>query len=284
MTKKNGLIIATVLIFLITLQSCSQVINSGNGKLFIIGGGEKSSRLMNELVDLSGIRKSGYMVILPMASASPDSSIIWTRADFDSTGITDMPAFNFRKGEKPSEARIDSLRNAKLIFIGGGDQEIFMETVRNTPVMDAIIEAWHNGAVISGTSAGAAVMSSKMITGNQKLYPGVISGYSTIESGNIEIMNGLGFLKDAIIDQHFVKRQRLNRLISVSIENPDETCIGIDESTAIIVDGNTATVSGRGQVVVIKNPMKRKSEKNSLLGTEGLNLSVYLPGERFRIK
>lgn len=271
-------------IFPFVILGCSEKQTAKTGKLFIIGGGDKTVAMMNELVDLSGIRKKGYMFILPMASSVPDSSLIWTREDFDSTGLKIMPGFNFKKGEDPPASRLDSLRNAKMIFISGGDQERFMDAVRNTPVMEAIFYAWQHGAVIAGTSAGAAVMSKKMITGNQIKHPGLESSYPTIESGNIEIKDGLGFLKDAIIDQHFIKRQRLNRLISVSIDNPEELCIGIDESTAIIVEGKTAKVTGKGQVVVIRNKGNKKSVKNGLLGKEGLELSIYLPGESFSIR
>ncbi|HVN57039.1 MAG TPA: cyanophycinase [Bacteroidales bacterium] len=281
-TKWNPAILMMVILFL--LSGCSPKQPKANGKLFIIGGGNKSLAMMRELVDLSGIKNSGYMFILPMASAEPDSSIIWTRHDFDSTGVTVMPAFNFKKGEVPPADKLDSLRKARLIFIGGGDQERFMDIVRNTPVMDAIMEAWHNGAVISGTSAGAAVMSRKMITGNQMKHPGLESRYPTIEESNMQITGGMGFLQNAIVDQHFIKRQRLNRLISVSIENPEEVCIGIDESTAIITDGKEAEVTGNNQVIVIRNPLKEKKVNNGLIGTEGLQLSVYLPGQKFSLE
>jgi cyanophycinase len=123
-----------------------------------------------------------------------------------------------------------------------------------------------------------------MITGNQKKHPGTDSGFVTIESDNVEITQGLGFLTDVIIDQHFIKRQRLNRLIAASVENPGELCVGIDESTAIIVDGDFATVTGIHQVIVIKNPGKVKYLKDGLLGTEGLQLNVYLPGQKFRLR
>lgn len=271
------------ILLIIAAISCSENSPVSAGKLFIIGGGEKTDSMMNELVDLSGIITNGYMFILPMASSVPDSSIIWTRDDFKGTGVEKMPGYNFKTGET-ALSQLDSLKNAKLIFISGGDQSRFMDVVRNTPLMEAIFYAWNHGAVIAGTSAGAAVMSKKMITGNQLKHPGLESSYPTIESGNIEIKEGLGFLKNAIIDQHFVKRQRLNRLIAVSVENPGELCIGIDESTAIIVEGDMARVTGVGQVVVIRNKGKKKSVRNGLLGSEGLEISVYLPGDKFRLR
>jgi cyanophycinase len=159
-----------------------------------------------------------------------------------------------------------------------------MDAVKGSPVRDAIFSAYANGAVISGTSAGAAVMSRSMITGNQKKHPDTESGFQTIEADNVEITEGLGFLTDVIIDQHFIKRQRLNRLVAVSIENPGQLCVGIDESTAIIVDGDSATVTGLSQVVVIKNNPSEKKIRNGLLGKENMQLSVYLPGQSFRLR
>ena len=280
---KNILILATSVFILIScVQKHDQQVVSGAGKLFIIGGGNRTDSMMNELVDLAGIRTTGYAYILPMSSSVPDSSIMWTKEDFYVTGIKNVFGYNFKPGELPAE-RIDSVRNAKLIYICGGDQSRFMAVVNNTPIMEAIHEAYRNGAVISGTSAGAAVMSKKMITGNQKKHPESESGFTSMESDNVEVTTGLGFLTGTIIDQHFIKRQRLNRLISVSIENPAELCVGIDESTAIIVDGNDATVTGLHQVVVIKNTAGIKNVKQGLLGTEGLQISVYLPGQKFKL-
>jgi cyanophycinase len=159
-----------------------------------------------------------------------------------------------------------------------------MDAVKNTPVYEAIMHAHNNGAVIAGTSAGAAVMSLKMITGNQLKHPEAEGGFTTIENENIEIAEGLGLLKDVIIDQHFIRRQRLNRLIAASAENPDQLCVGIDESTAIIVNGDTASVIGIGQVVVLKNKTGPAVVKEGLIGIKGLEASVYLPGEKFMLR
>lgn len=254
------------------------------GKLFIIGGGNRTEAMLNELVDLAGIRTEGYMFVLPMSSSEPDSAILWAKDDFSVTNIRNITGYNFKKGEIFPQDKIDSLKNAKLIYISGGDQSRFMEVVLGTPLYNAIHEAYKKGAVISGTSAGAAVMSKKMITGNQKKYPEAETGFITIEADNIELTEGLSLLPDVIIDQHFVKRQRLNRLVAAAIENPDQLCVGIDESTAIIVAGNTATVTGISQVIVIKNSGNEKTLKNGLLGMDGLSLSVYLPGQSFKLR
>jgi cyanophycinase len=61
-------------------------------------------------------------------------------------------------------------------------------------------------------------------------------------------------------------------------------CVGIDESTAILVDGNKATVYGSNQVVVLRNMSAEKKVHNGLLGASNLRLDIYLPGETFIIK
>lgn len=282
--KKVTLLSLLSVLITITCTAQKHDIAKTNGKLFIIGGGNRTDAMMNELIDLAGIRSDGYAYILPMASATPDSAIIWTKEDFTAVGFKKAYGFNFQGGITPPAAQLDSLRNAKLIYISGGDQARFMSVVLKTPVKDALHQAYSNGAVIAGTSAGAAVMSKNMITGNQKKHPDTETGFITIESENVEITEGLGFLTDVIIDQHFIKRQRLNRLVAASIENPDKLCVGIDESTAIIVDGDYATVTGISQVTVIKNPRGIKIIKDGKLGTEGLQLSVYLPGQKFKLR
>lgn len=269
---------------IIVSASCIFKNKGTGGTLFIIGGGNRSDAMMEELTRMAGVTDKGYVFVLPMASSVPDSSIMWAREDFHKAGAKNITGYNFRKGEVPPLPKLDSLRNAPLIYLSGGDQSRFMEVVLNTPVMDAIIEAYRSGSVIAGTSAGAAVMSKKMITGNQKKHPESESGFTTMEAENIEITEGLGLLTHVIIDQHFIKRQRLNRLVSASIENPEQLCVGIDESTAIIVKGKKAKVTGNSQVVVIQNPETKKSVINGLLGTNGLILSVYLPGEEFSVR
>jgi cyanophycinase len=275
-----------ILTGLLAATSCSFTDNhpKKTGKLFIIGGGDKGEKLMNELVTLAGLGKDDYVFVLPMAGAEPDSSIIWARQDFGAAGVRKVSGYNFVKGEVPPEDKLDSLQKAKLIYISGGDQSRFMEVVKNSPIKEAIFTAYSHGAVISGTSAGAAVMSRKMITGNQKKHPDIEGSFQTIEADNIEIIDGLGLLGNVIVDQHFIKRQRLNRLVAASAENPDQLCVGIDESTAIIVDGNRARVTGKSQVVVIKNPGSDAMVQNGLLGKENLKLSVYLPGQSFNLR
>ena len=273
------------------LTSCNPFTNSADeqtteikGSLFIIGGGSRPDHLVNRMIDEAGLRDGGYVVILPMSSSVPDSAIIWASEQFLKNGINKVTGFNFLPDQSPSPQWIDSLKNASLIYISGGDQNRFMAIAGENEIENAIKTAWKNGAMIAGTSAGVAVMSELMITGDELRYPDYTSTFRTIESENIKLGRGLGLVTTAIIDQHFVWRSRHNRLLTAIIEHPEIMGIGIDESTAILVRGATAEVAGDSQVMVFRNPEKSIIEKNTKLGARNLTVDIYLPGEKFSMK
>lgn len=271
-------ILFTLALF-ISISSVAQ-----DGKLFIIGGGKRPQPMIERLVEEAGIKSSGYGIILPMSSSEQDSSVWYAKIQFTDLGLTNIVGMNFNKGDLPTKSQLDSIKNAPLIYISGGDQNKFMDIVAGTDIKEAIYEAYQNGSVIAGTSAGAAVMSKKMITGNELKHPDYSSTFRNIEADNIEIAEGLGLVDGVIIDQHFVKRSRYNRLLSAAIEYPDHLGIGIDESTAILVYKNTAEVVGESQVVLFKNPAQSMKKEQGLLGAKDLQLSILLPGEKFKLK
>ena len=100
------------------------------------------------------------------------------------------------------------------------------------------------GVVFGGTSAGAAVMSARMITGD--------GDFTVIDGEKVGVRPGLGLVEGVIVDQHFVKRQRQNRLFGLVLKHPGERGVGIDEDTALLVTGGRyAEVVGRGPVVLV---------------------------------
>lgn len=261
----------------------SQEQSSIKGSLFIIGGGSRPPELIDRMIKESGIQGQGYVVILPMSSSVPDSAIIWSGEQFLKYGNIKVVGYNFLEEGNPNPERLDSLRNASLIYISGGDQRRFMDIVGGTEIESAIHDAYARGAMVAGTSAGAAVMSEKMITGDELREREYSETFRTIESENLELAKGLGLINTAIIDQHFIQRSRHNRLITAVIENPELAGIGIDESTAILVKGNEAEVVGEAQVMVFSNPEDSYLEQKGKLGARNLKINIYLPGEKFNI-
>jgi cyanophycinase len=257
---------------------------SNKGKLFIIGGGDRTDNLMNKMLAVSHLTKNDYIVVLPMASEEPDSSYIYFKSQVETLTTCKILMFNFDKSMLSKKEMIDSLQKAKLIFISGGDQNRFMDVVNNTKIYSAIHKAYKNGSTIAGTSAGAAVMCEHMITGNQKLDTNYAATFNKIQYNNLETKQGLALIKNVIIDQHFLKRNRYNRLVTAMVEFPTYVCIGIDEGTAIIVHNKQIEIAGESEVVVLKNINGiSKSKKNNLVGIKKLEISVYYEGQQFTL-
>ncbi|MEC5167359.1 cyanophycinase [Flavobacterium sp. PL11] len=255
------------------------------GQLFIIGGGDRSNALMTQLINISDLKKDDYIVVLPMSSGEPVESYDYFKAQFQKLIPNPIIMMNFNKTTVHNKVLNDSLQNAKLIFISGGDQTRFMDVVKNTPVYTSIHKAYKNGSTIAGTSAGAAVMCEHMITGNQKLQTKYSETFDNVRYDNLETTVGLGLVKNVIIDQHFMKRSRYNRLLSALVEFPNHIGIGIDESTALIVRDKEIEIAGESEVVVIKKPKGIiKSKKDNLVSIKSLEMAIYIEGQKFKIK
>ncbi len=274
----------TLFLLISTFVGCiSGTDKQSPGKLFIIGGGERPPALMQQMLNAANLSTDDYVLVLPFASSVPVEAAAGVSRQLSDLGAQNIAALFLNSDSLLTADALDSVQNAALVYITGGDQNQFMVVAQRTGLVEAIREAYSRGALIAGTSAGAAVMSKKMITGNQ-LSQAVYSGsFKTIHQNNIEIKEGLGLLAYAIVDQHFIRRMRMNRLIAVAIENPGETCIGIDESTAILVQNSRAEVVGSSQVVVLNVDKDAVFADKGMLGADGIMMKLLLPGQSFAI-
>ena len=252
------------------------------GKLFIIGGGTITDSLRSQVLVAGQWKKGDVIAAVTLASGYGDSAYIWMNDDFKKLTGEDCLRFDSAAAHDPK--KIAALKAAKIIFLGGGDQERFMRIISNTPVKETIRAARNNGALIAGTSAGASVMSEAMITGNALMDTVLSSTFKRLSKGNLELKEGLGLLDSVIIDQHFVVRSRYNRMLSAIMEHPNYNCIGINESTAIIVDNGWATVTGESQVIVFSQPKNIHTTASHALAASSVQLRIYVAGEKFRIK
>ena len=251
------------------------------GTLFIIGGGDRDDSLMQEMIGVSGWKKGDLITAITLCSVY-DSAYHWINDQLQR--MSGQACVRFDSAAIHDEKKLDSLSRSKIIFIGGGDQSRIMSLIEGSEVKKIIQEAYRRGATVGGTSAGAAIMSEKMITGNQLRDTAYQSTFPVLADSNLELKEGLGLLDSVIVDMHFIARSRYNRLLSAVMENPRYQCIGIDESTAIIVHNHRARVAGYSAVAVIQDPHDRHTGTNHLLGARGIHLSIYLPGESFPVK
>ncbi|MEN9334138.1 MAG: hypothetical protein RLY35_1318, partial [Bacteroidota bacterium] len=253
--KAPLIFVALVVLFLCSCGSDSTKKNDPapqktSGKLFIIGGGDRTPELMRSMIQQAGLKANDYIAVLPMAGEEPDSSFWYFQQDVPSS----IPCanLNFSDVHRNVQNMTDSLKKAKLIFICGGDQNRFMQVIQDRKITSLIIDVYNNGGMIAGTSAGAAVMSDVMITGNQSKDTAYSATYSILETHNAIYSKGLGFIQHGIVDQHFVTRSRYNRLISAFMDYPKmKYGLGVEEETAALIEDDHCTVIGKGPIILM---------------------------------
>jgi len=253
------------------------------GKLFIIGGEMNSSIIVDRVIKEAGLDKSGYALMLCFNNCNNDSAGDNYQSIFNGKGVNNFRTLRLFKTPSVNDEELQLIRNASLIIVSGSDQSIILNSVQGLPVKEALYHAYRSGTSIAGVNSGASTVSKTIITGKEIKHNKQSTFFSTIEANNVEISEGLGFIDKVIIDEDFIKKRKLNRLISVCLENPQNTCIGIDESAALIISQNCAEVIGEGQVIVIKHPTAETKIVNGLLGAKDLTMSVYLPGDTFNL-
>jgi len=279
-------ILTLLMIFLISFSVQGLAQGRPRGHLFIIGGGDRPEAMMKRFVELASSFGSGRIVVLPMASATPDETGRNLVEEFKRLGAKEAVYYNFSRQEAEKHPNARLLAESGGIFFSGGDQSRVTQAILDTPIHKMVLDLYYQGAVIGGTSAGAAVMSELMITGDEVRKPAEGHEFETIESANVILVRGLGLIKSAIIDQHFATRKRHNRLISVIAVHPELLGIGIDESTAILVNPDeTFEVIGNKNVIIYDPSRAKVNIRNDkAIALRNLTMHILLEGERFDLK
>jgi cyanophycinase len=270
--------------FIFTLLINCQNFPHAKGKLVIIGG-VQTQEIVKKFIALAG-GPNARIIIIPNAGSEPVSNSEEEQKNFISLGAK-ADYLLFTKETADADSNLKKMSWANAIFFLGGDQVDLTRDMLGTKLLQKAYDIYENGGVIAGSSAGAAVMSEVMITGNELINKDSTVSFVTIEKGNVETKQGFGFLKTVIIDQHFLKRKRHNRTIAVLIEHPRLLGVAIDESTSIIVyPDDTFEVFGNNQVLVYDptNANDIREDKKGKLGISNMKLHVLLSGDKYDLK
>lgn len=248
------------------------------GHLMVIGGGAIPTEVRQKALDLAGGPKA-HIVVVPTASLDVEAAAREVMDRFRGLGASNFEVANLNK----TEEAISAILRADLIWFSGGDQTRLTRLMANTPIPEAIRRRYGEGATVAGTSAGAAVMSGLMMTG--------VGDLDTIRNGTTQVVEGLGLMKDVIIDQHFLKRGRFNRLAGAVLDHPEKLGVGIDEGTALVVSGREFEVAGRSNVIVVdarsstktREPEREQPQTGAPASGSNLSLHVLKAGMKFHI-
>jgi len=271
-----------ILIALLFLAAGGFLPAGAEGTLFIIGGGDRPESMMRRYAQLVKASGPGKVIVIPNASSEPVTSGPEMAAELRGLGLEAEPLLLTRE-EADRPGSLTALEGASGVYFTGGDQSRITAALQGTAFHRGLLALYESGAVIGGTSAGAAIMSEVMITGDERRKVEDGHAFETIEPANVVTVPGLGFIREAVIDQHFATRKRHNRLISVIAERPGLLGIGIDESTAAVVHaGGKLEVVGEKNIIVMDAIGARiRLDPGRGIGIDGLVLHVLRPGDLF---
>ncbi|WP_299706665.1 cyanophycinase [uncultured Pontibacter sp.] len=178
---------------------------------------------------------------------------------------------------------ISRIQQADVIFFTGGDQVRLIEFLNGTQLLEIMRRRYHQEPIIiAGTSAGAAIMSDRMI------YDGY--GHYSLIKGEMKTTIGFGFINNVYLDTHFVERGRFGRLAHAVAHDPEYVGIGLSEETGIIIkEGNKVEVFGTGVVTIIdaskiRFSNTRQVDENEPIAVEHLIMHMLVEGYRYCLK
>ncbi len=236
-----------------------------HGALVIVGGGKVGREILDRFFALAG-GKDAPLVVIPTADGKetypPDWAGLKMFKDYGVTNITLLHTTDRKVAD--SEEFVKPLTTARAVWFVGGRQWHLVDSYLNTRTEREIKRVLERGGVVGGTSAGASIQASFLVRGARE-------GNTIMMAPGYE--EGFGLLTGAAIDQHMLTRNRQDDLEEVIAAHPDLLGISIDESTAIVVQGQQFEVVGASKIAVHdgRAAPERNHKKYFFMG----------PGERY---
>jgi cyanophycinase len=265
------------------------------GRLVIIGGGLGRDNEQVYTTILDGRQGDGPLCIIPTAGADPAAGMDGPVANFDRWGGAGTARGVLVSAQAPATAYdadvSEQISGCSGFFFTGGVQSRILAAFRPggqaTPAYEALMKRWREGAVVAGSSAGAAMMSDPMIAGGSSAgaIAGGIRSAALPDSeaddgagGRVSVAPGMGLFQGGIVDQHFLARGRIGRLL-VAVLGLDEFHhgFGIDENTALVADGSRISAAGASAVVIVDASQAQRTGR----GGTGIRLHLMAAGDSY---
>jgi len=295
---------------ILLLLSAAWMLPGREGSLLIIGGAlsPENQPVYRQFIRAGGGTDRIRIAIVPGAGNRPVSSAQSYRADFiaygvdpgririfplavmDDPGTPDQDESKWFANRKDARLARD-LGECSAVFLTGGDQvrlrDLFLDS-RGEPtfLLDALHRVLARGGVIAGTSAGAAAVSDPMICRGDPLLPlffgAQLNAGCTEDERQVQLTRGLGLARQILFDQHFNQRCRIGRLIASLAALPERVLgVGIDENTAVFLQGSRLRVLGESEVTVVSLAAKETDEIPHRVKIVEARLAVLSGGQEF---
>ncbi len=205
------------------------------GAVMIVGGGAVTPDIRRRFVELAG-GSNAHIVLIPGYDPGSDGQESLLSPWRDS-GMASVVLLNARDRSMANDpAFCARLKEATGVWFGGGFQSYLAERYVDTAVQGCLHEVLKRNGVVGGCSAGAAILSRVMIR----------------EGDTIPVeARGFDLIANAIIDQHFLARNRLWRLEQMVEAHPNLVGLGVDEATGLVIQLRTSRLSVVGESYVV---------------------------------
>lgn len=249
------------------------------GTLIALGGGDDDGLL--ELIKSEVCDRSAHIEVISTASTEPEEVGQAYLKGLREIGCGNGQYMHIDEGHSADRPEfLERMRQADVIFFTGGDQLRLRQFLLGTELLRIIQERYvRDNFVIAGTSAGAAILSDRMI------YRG--HGYRSLVKGEINTTDGFSFIRNVYIDSHFSERGRFGRLAHAVLKRPEFIGIGLGEETGVIIkEGNHVEVFGSGVVTIMDGSEIRYSNiaqvpEGSPIAIEHLVMHLLVEGHRY---
>lgn len=232
-----------------------------NGSLVIVGGAMRDTIIFNTFIELAG-GKDANIVVVPTAGTDTVTQEMMDRSKeyWTSRGVVNVTVLHTKdKDLADSEEFVAPIRNANGVWFTGGRQWRIADSYLGTLTQREFEAVLERGGVIGGSSAGATIQGSYLARGDTKA--------NTIMMGDHE--EGFAFINNVAIDQHILKRNRQFDLIEILTAHPGLLGIGLDENTAIVVQGSEFEVIGKSLVAIYDTKLWKENNDSTVLRNGG---------------
>lgn len=236
------------------------------GALVIVGGNMHDPAILKKFIELAG-GPDQPIVVVPTAGGAPayDQNYSGLKM-FKDAGCTNLTVLHtIDRKVADSEEFVKPLRTARGVFFEGGRQWHLADSYLGTLTQKEFFAVLDRGGVLGGSSAGATIIGDYMVRGDTKT--------ADIMMGDHE--QAFAFLKKVAIDQHLLVRNREFDLIPLIEKHPDLLGIGLDEDTAIVVQGDEFEVMGRSRVAIY--------DIHKMIPPAG-KFYFLIPGDKYNLK
>jgi cyanophycinase len=210
--------------------------HEATGTLALVGGAEWREgcrKFDSALLEAAG---TDEVLVLPTAAAfeNPRRAVETARSYFEELGANVSGLMVLGRAEAEDDTNAAVVRSSRFVYVGGGSPMHLRSVLKGSRLWQALLDAWHDGAVLAASSAGAMVLCDPMVDPRGGAY--------TV---------GLGLLANMPIFPHHDTAPAHLRERSMELRPEGAILVGIDEQTALIRDPDGSwRVAGQGLVTL----------------------------------